>query len=1119
MHLKRLEVFGFKSFADKTVLEFQPGITAIVGPNGCGKSNVFDAVRWVLGEQSVKDLRGSAMEDVIFSGTDKKAPLGFAEVHLTFSNERRVLAVDTDEVTVSRRLFRSGESEYLINKNTSRLKDVVELFLGTGVGAEAYSLIQQGKVDLVVSAKPDDRRQIFDEAAGITKYKSKKKEALSKLKETEDNLLRINDIVVEVKRQIATIERQAKKAQRYKEDFEQLKTFETLMAQYELSRFDGEKAEIEAALSDLATKEQEAMDQLAQLNEQLDAQNEALEEYDLRINELKERAIRMDNDVQMNERQIIFNQERLTNLEETVGRLEQDKAAAKERCEQMRAKIAQLQENLAMIVANCAAIDSRLNTKRGELNAFIDAIAQAQQSIKATEVNILTLNSSEVRIKNQLTENLKRVMEALARKSRLETENSKVITEKDQVIARCLAIDGAIVSVKSALDNLWTDLHNKRQVCEEMQLKTLACEDTIDQLGKNRLFLISQKEFIEKLQIQYQDSPDPVVEGRFISTIRPTENQTGIIGKIKNIQVIPNADGNGEVYEITYETKYVELDLKVTDDRTVQLDAQIAEALQERDVLAGQTKEANAAVDAVLKGIQEEEKKMSVLEAQKNDIELETGKLTGELEAIGSESIAVESTLASLKIEESQLDAQLQDITNQINAAQAQIKDTVLWIDAENVKREQFNVQIVQMEGELAQAIQSRQTTQDNVDVYTQNLDRDMADIGRFDTQILEAESKKARNLEEISTLEATIETVKKQLQGLNAQLDEIQMSKNEVQIRLNIIRSQAKAFEEQVIEAKTQLHNHQMRSQEIAFTQRSIKERLLQAYKVNLDEVLQPVLQPPTNAIESLEGVSDIAQDIQASETGVEAAVPQPAPQINYEELSTEIDRLRKRCESYGAVNLVAIEEFDELKQRFEFLTQQQADLLTARESLLGTIQKINRTTRQMFTDTFTRVNEEFVSHFKSLFGGGEAQLILLDPENALECGIDIVARPPGKKLQNISLLSGGEKTMTAIALIFSVFKVNPSPFCVLDEIDAALDESNVGRFAQTLKEFAKIAQFIVITHNKRTMNAADVMYGVTMQERGISRIVSVNFNEYKQPEVAKPAIEAAQAPVAAGV
>ena len=385
MYFRRLEIFGFKSFAQKTVLEFQPGISAIVGPNGCGKSNVFDAIRWVLGEQSVKELRGSSMEDVIFNGTDQKAPLGFAEVSLTFSNESRILPLDHDEVVVTRRLFRSGESEYLINKNTSRLKDIVELFLGTGVGAEAYSLIQQGKVDLVVSAKPDDRRQIFDEAAGITKYKSKKKEALSKLKETEDNLLRINDIVVEVKRQIATIERQAKKAQRYKEEFEVLKNYELIFARHQMSHLDEESEGLSAAVRALQAHELELTTQLEALNNRIDNEAVQLEEIEERINEFKAQEIHLENEVAMNTRQISFNEERQQNMEETCQRLQADKAAAMGRCGTHQVKIEEIKEALLRLAENLSSLQANLQQKRNDLGVLTSSIEQAKASIELVE--------------------------------------------------------------------------------------------------------------------------------------------------------------------------------------------------------------------------------------------------------------------------------------------------------------------------------------------------------------------------------------------------------------------------------------------------------------------------------------------------------------------------------------------------------------------------------------------------------------------------------------------------------------------------------------------------------------------------------------------------------------
>jgi chromosome segregation protein len=467
MHLKRLEIFGFKSFADKTVLNFDKGIAAIVGPNGCGKSNVFDSIRWVLGEQSVKELRGSSMEDVIFNGTDKKAPLGFAEVSLTFANESRILAMDSDEVIISRRLFRSGESEYLINKNTSRLRDVVELFLGTGVGAEAYSLIQQGKVDLVVSAKPDDRRQIFDEAAGITKYKAKKKEALSKLKEAEENLLRINDIVVEVKRQIATIERQAKKAQRYKEDFEQLKQYELVMAQHQMGQFTVETEAIKNGVELLQRTEVEATAQLQELNERIEHETGLIEELDIQINELKSQQIRLDNDIEINNRQIGFNEERLSNIDTNCQRLETDQKSALERCGVSQVKIEEIKNALAALEEVINTAQARLQEKKSALTALTQATAEAQEAIRSFEGEIFAFNAQEVRIKNQLTENMKRSMEALARKSRLEHENNKVHSEQHQIIQKFEGINIAITQVQTQLQEGREALNTKRLQLEE----------------------------------------------------------------------------------------------------------------------------------------------------------------------------------------------------------------------------------------------------------------------------------------------------------------------------------------------------------------------------------------------------------------------------------------------------------------------------------------------------------------------------------------------------------------------------------------------------------------------------------------------------------------------------
>ena len=762
------------------------------------------------------------------------------------------------------------------------------------------------------------------------------------------------------------------------------------------------------------------------------------------------------------------------------------------------------------LTENLSVLQNRLQQKHVDLGVLVHGIEQAKVSIDQVEKEILGLNGQQVRFKNQMTENMKRSMEALARKVRLEQENSKINDEKAQVYQRSEAINSALSQVQARLQESWANGNTRRQALEELKSRFAIQEAMIDDLEKNHVFLLSQKEFIQKMQVQYQDIPDPVVEGRFIATVRPNEKQTGIIGKIKAVTVIAATAQSPELYEITYETKYVELDLQYLDDRINAINAKLAQAADERTQLNLQIQDQSGQVEQILKDIQEQEKKFSVLEAQKSDIEQVSGKLVGELDVVISEFTEAESSLASLKVQETELSAALQGIGGQITRCQEDIKSKQEAIAAKDQERQELNITVAQLETELSALSDRRKGFDDNLALHVQNLDRDLTDINRFETENNELESKKLKIGEDIILLQRAIEELKRNKDSLSVVLTEESAKKDEMSRRLNALRNGIRGIEDEVIRIKTEMHNQQMRQQEVQFNQRAIKDRLLQTYKIDWDQIQNEPA--PTLAITQEGALPTGGHDLslvpeQAAEqvtvegesTPGEQLSAEPEPQLNIEELTLEIEKLKKRCESYGAVNLVAIEEFEDLKGRYEFLTKQQSDLLTAREQLMSTIQKINRTTRQMFTDTFVKVNEEFKVYFRMLFGGGEAQLVLLDPENALECGIDIVARPPGKKLQNISLMSGGEKTLTAIALIFGVFKVNPSPFCVLDEIDAALDESNVGRFAGMLKEFAKIAQFIVITHNKTTMNAADIMYGVTMQERGVSRIVSVKLNEYK--------------------
>jgi len=750
------------------------------------------------------------------------------------------------------------------------------------------------------------------------------------------------------------------------------------------------------------------------------------------------------------------------------------------------------------LAENTCGLQGKLRQKQVDLGILTHSIEQAKASIAQVEGEILGLNGQQVRFKNQLTENMKRSMEAQARKSRLELENSKINDEKIQVHERGALISSAITQVRAQLLELWADRNTRREALEELKSCFLVQEALIDNLEKNHVFLLSQKEFIQKMQVQYQGIPDPVVEGRFIATVRPSEKQTGIIGKIKGVRVIPATENSAELYEITYATKYVELDLQHLDDRINDINEKLVQATGIKLQLNGQIQEQGNGVEEVLKNIQEQEKKFSVLEAQINDNQQLSGKLVGELDVIGTEYAESETTPASLKAQEAELSANLQGIGSQITRCQEDIKSKVQAIAGREQERQELNIAIAQCDAELSSLTDKGKNHEDNLALHVQNLDRDLSDINRFEADNRELEAKKIKISQDIVLLQEAIDALQGKKEALILVVNEESAKKEEMSRRLSSLRSGIRGIEDEIIRIKTNTHDQQMRQQEVQFNQRSLKERLLQTYKIDWDAVEKDLGQP--GDIDAVQSVSpstlpnELGLNVKATQGNEPSAIP-----LKPEELTAAIEKLKKQCESYGAVNLVAIEEFEELKGRHEFLTKQQSDLLTAREQLMSTIQKINRTTRQMFTDTFVKVNEEFKVYFRMLFGGGEAQLVLLDPDNALECGIDIVARPPGKKLQNISLLSGGEKTLTAIALIFGVFKVNPSPFCVLDEIDAALDESNVERFTHLLKEFAKIAQFIVITHNKNTMVAADIMYGITMQERGVSRIVSVKFNENK--------------------
>jgi len=1106
MYFKRLEIFGFKSFAEKTVFNFEPGITAIVGPNGCGKSNVFDAIRWVLGEQSVKQLRGSAMEDVIFNGTDTKLALGFAEVSVVFDNQTRTLSTNADEVVITRRLFRSGESEYLINKEVSRLKDIAELFMGTGVGAEAYSLVQQGKVDLVVSARPDDRRMIFDEAAGITKYKAKKREAQNKLEETDANLLRINDIVVEVKRQISSIERQAQKAQRYKEQYEKLKTLERILAVHQLAVFGREKAEAQKFLSEVKTRDDDFNSEIESYRQVVERDTFLLEELASKVQAAREESLKNDNQIELANRQIGFNEERIDNLGENETKINEQKKQFLEKCRLQQEKIEELERMLAAIGGELERGASEFEARKLALAQLAALIQGYQDSIGKDEEALLSHSSRQVEMKNHQTEILKESQGYIARRRRLEIEQMKAMTEKDEAEKKLQGISQGITDILAKRSQLAEELGREKSSLARHNEELASYVAHIDGLEKKKLFLISQKDFIEKMQVQYTDMPDPVINGRFLSAMPPSAGQRGFIGKIKEVMAVDPSRlealkaqfGNFEataLYEIVCETKYLEIDPQALAEQINAIDTEIQGLLVQKESKLREISERSVLIERIQADIHAEEKRLSVSEAQQNDVGAEARKISEELGTVNLEIREADEGLLRLQQSERALQNDLKAVDDEIVFLKEGIKTRQEAMAEKRREREAAAVALAQAEAEISSLREREKSWCDNRDMFRNDLNGYLGEISSLDAELTSFTGRRESLLAEITNLQASIEELKTSKEALKVVLGRHEAEEQDVAQRLNSVRSQITAMEKDMAQSRELLHERQMHLQQIDFQEQAVKDRMSQRYNIDAAELVPLAEAPPAE--------------------GAEAAQPE-SPAIDIEALKEEIQTLAKKCDAFGAVNLVAIEEFEELKNRFQFLTKQQSDLLSAKDSLEQTIRKINRTTRELFIDTFVKVNEQFRIYFRMLFNGGEAQLILVDPENALESGIEIVARPPGKKLQTISLLSGGEKTMTAIALIFSVFRVNPSPFCVLDEIDAALDEANVDRFATVLKEFAKIAQFIVITHNKKTIAYANVMYGITMQQTGVSRVVSVKLSERKAAETtgSVPAPEPAEMP-----
>lgn len=1191
MYFKSLELFGFKSFADRTRLDFEPGITAIVGPNGCGKSNISDSIRWVLGEQSAKMLRGGKMEDVIFNGTDGKEPVSYAEVSLTLSNQDRRLPIEYDEVTVGRRLYRSGESEYLLNKTSVRLKDIAELFMGTGVGTSAYSHIEQGQIDQVLSSRPEDRREIFEEASGITKYKSKRKEALRRLEDTEQNLVRINDIIAEVKRQINSIERQARKAERYKEKYEELKGLELKLSRIDLEILQQKLSESNKDLGEQRARESELSSRLQKASEELGGLNSKRSDVETKRMDFKSSIIENDSEASKAKDRISLNKDRVEELKKRRVDLEAEIEKSKSGVASQQKEVANLREKVEVLEKEDTQRASSLEVKEKRLGDISKSISENETIISTSKANVIDIASRQAKLRNQITKVSSALGSNEARLKRLETEKLTISDEKQGLDAKLAEVSKEVKSVEEealtlksekekisqAISELSTriekligesgEIHrslttsrSRLEVLEEAKAKYEGFSSGVRAiLGNERAIkgvrdvlanLLSVKkgyelaiesalgDCLQSLVVDTMESAEEAVDflrensygktsfihpGSFDKTpskIKEVELKDKLVlGKavdfvvvdndlkglaqsiLKNIFIVNNLDdaksvlkackapgecifvtlsgetlkngfisggvtGNADLTLINRDAKIKELSETITELEAVSLKkgeektrseerkneeekriGDVTEKSNEKEILLANARQRQDNIEENIKGVADE---ISL-------VNLEVEEVTGEMERLRQEETSVTNGLT-----QAEKDAK---------ANEERIVTSERLISEQTKEKEQLLIEVAEQRTELGSLESKKEGFSNTLNILEASLSDSENTMKSRKTE-LESSIKRVKELGvEILTLDESIKTLSGERIKGSTGLQEIENVYKDMMQKIGESEGIFRQSEKDLNSLRSSLHEVDLKRAETNYSVDNLKQRIRDVYKIDLGD------------FELIKAWQD----------------------MDMNELKKDVDEKRTKLEAMGPVNLVAIEEHTELQDRYAFLNHQSDDLLKAKDSLLKAIAKINKTTKDLFMETFQQIQVEFRNFFRMLFGGGDGELILIDEGNVLESGIEIVAMPPGKRLQNVSLLSGGEKALTAIALLFAIFKVRPSPFCVLDEIDAPLDESNVDRFSKMFDMFTNMSQFIVITHNKKTIDRADVMYGITMQESGISRVVSVKFSDTKKQEPAK--------------
>jgi chromosome segregation protein len=1252
MYLKSLTLHGFKSFADKTHFEFHKGVTGIVGPNGCGKSNVVDGIRWVLGETSAKALRGDEMADVIFNGTDKRKPVGMAEVVLTMADCEQALGVDYNEVAICRRVFRDGRSEYRLNGTVCRLKDIHELFSGTGIGRQAYSIMAQGQIDMLLSSKPEDRRTVFEEAAGITKFKGQKKEALRKLEYTEANLLRVADVIAEVKRQMGSLQRQAAKARRYQTLLDDVRMFDTHLAHKHYTEFSAEKGETENHVRMLTAQLDELQSRLQTTESEAMETREAYHTVESQINQLRQQAQELRSQVQSAEGRIGFNNERTEELQGRIRQNEEQIEQGRQMLEQQRQELADADEQVISLGANLETRRQALNEHMAVHNAILpdrsrldesrrnarEAIRQFEGQIAAAEARAQSL-TSQISADRQRHESLAhdRQSAAQAREAsqveydelqRLIQELEQSRTELEEKAKQCArdildkrARRDALQEELTDLQRAVTQRRSRIEILEQLLQKGEGLAEGTQQVLKGldnpevystgvRGLLASsievEPQFIAAIEAALRDHLQAVLltnselasqildrlSGQQLGkaallpqdfvTLRALPDRQLVPGGaiawavdkvrakpgaqeitdrlLSNVLIVDDlhtglrlkrqlpdaaiatlkgefigADGiihggaakeeaasmlrrEAEVRGLRSELEGFEFQLLEKEETAAQLRAQLEEMQREEIALREQSQrvreefsQLQGQLTVVQRALQQATTKLESLEWDQNQIASRMQSAEAQITWQREQAALAQEQLEGERIHEGELELEMESFLRRELESSEKLNELRTALALEESALNSLNRQKAPMAARLHELQSAIQRFDQEICTWQSRIEQSVAENARFAEQVesqrgaiasieehLQGRTEeRAAAFEKVSALETQLVQLRQQLNGLGDSRNRLEVQLTRVDLRLeNLVNQVQERYSFHISAFEPDYHALMLSIAEQKKSRSRGEKRKSGTEAEPTSEASGETPRAEASAEQPPEPAGGETDEETLDLEQIE--IPGDEGHPDWDFVTGIVGDLRQKLDSIGPVNLDAIQEFEELEERHNFLDSQHADLVRSKEELLQVIAKINETTKTMFAETFQLVRNYFQANFKELFGPqAKADLMLVDENDPLESGIEIIAKPPGKKLQTITLLSGGERSMTAVALLFSIYQVKPSPFCVLDELDAPLDESNISRFLKMLDNFIENSQFIIVTHNKRTMGRADVIYGVTMQEFGVSKPVGVRMTQ----------------------